>query len=335
MKNKLHRKNNHPFPAGSGGRIRQRGVALVTALLVVSLATVAAVAMATRFQVDMRRTGNLLNGEQAYAYAMAAESWAYVILRRDRADNKHDSLDEDWATALPPIPVEGGFVNGLVADLQGRFNVNNLVGDAGAVDTIQLDYYKRLLEILGLEAALAPALLDWIDTDINATFPDGAEDDEYLGADLPYRAGNRPLVDISELRLVKGYTPEVLVALEPHITALPEPTVININTATAVVLQALHAELEGSDVEQLIEARDEEHVGEPFTDKKVFLAHEVLAGLELLVEVGIQSDWFNVQTDVSVGRGQARLESRIVRGENTLQVVSRTRTGKRLLPGEE
>ena len=310
---------------------RQRGVALVTALLVVSLATVAAVAMVTRFQVDMRRTGNLLNGEQAYAYAMAAESWAYVILRRDLADNQHDSLGEDWSTALPPIPVEGGFVNGRIEDLQGRFNVNNLVDDEGGVDKIQLDYYKRLLEILDLEPALAPALQDWIDADITATFPDGAEDNEYLLADLPYRAGNRSLADISELRLIKGYTPEVLAVLVPHITALPDTTAININTATPLVLQALHAELDESDIEQLITDRDVE----PFTDKKAFLAHNALAGLELVVDVDIKSDWFNVQTDVSVGRGQARLESRIVRGENTLQVVSRTRTGKRLLPQEE
>jgi len=310
---------------------RQRGVALVTALLVVSLATVAAVAMVTRFQVDMRRTGNLLNGEQAYAYAVAAESWAYVILRRDLADNQHDSLGEDWSTALPPIPVEGGFVNGRIEDLQGRFNVNNLVDDEGGVDTIQLDYYKRLLEILDLEPALAPALQDWIDADITATFPDGAEDNEYLLADLPYRAGNRSLADISELRLIKGYTPEVLAVLVPHITALPDTTAININTATPLVLQALHAELDESDIEQLITDRDVE----PFTDKKAFLAHNALAGLELVVDVDIKSDWFNVQTDVSVGRGQARLESRIVRGENTLQVVSRTRTGKRLLPQEE
>ena len=334
MKNKLHRKDNHPFPAGSGGRIRQRGVALVTALLVVSLATVAAVAMATRFQVDMRRTGNLLNGEQAYAYAMAAESWAYVILRRDRADNKHDSLDEEWSTALPPIPVEGGFVNGRIEDLQGRFNVNNLVGNQGGVDTVQLDYYKRLLELLDLEAALAPALQDWMDADINATFPDGAEDDEYLLADLPYRAGNRPLTDISELRLIKGYTPEVLAVLEPHVTALPDTTVININTATPVVLQALHAELDESDIELLITARDVDQEGEPFTDIKAFLASDALAGLELAVDVDVQSDWFNVLTDVSVGRGQARLESRILRGDNTQQVVSRTRTGRRLLPEE-
>jgi general secretion pathway protein K len=313
----------------------QRGVALVTALLVVSLAIIAATAMVTRFQVDMRRTGNLLNGEQAYAYAMAAESWAYVILRRDRADNKHDALDEGWSTALPPIPVEGGFVNGRVEDLQGRFNVNNLVGNEGGVDTIQLDYYKRLLEILDLEPALAPALQDWIDADINATFPDGAEDDEYLLSEPPYRTGNRPLADISELRLIKGYTAEVLAVLEPHITALPDLTVINVNTATPVVLQALHAELDESDVQQLLEVRDAEQDGEPFTDMKAFLAHEALAGLELAIDVDVQSDWFNVLTDVSVGRGLARLESRILRGESGLQVVSRTRTGKRLLPEEE
>jgi general secretion pathway protein K len=335
----------NPLPGGEGtdevatrwrvGRNRQQGVALVTALLVVSLAAVAAVAMAARFQVDMRRTGNLLNGEQAYAYAVAAESWAYVILRRDLKESKHDSLDEDWSTALPPIPIEGGFVNGNVEDLQGRFNVNNLITADGKLDKVQLEYYKRLLDVLGLDAALAPALQDWIDPDIDVTFPDGAEDDEYLRADLPYRAANRPLVDISELRLVKGYTREVLAVLEPHVTALPAATLINVNTATPVVLRALHADLEEDDVEQLLEARDEALDGEPFTDKKAFLAHNALAGLNLAIDVDVKSDWFNVQTDVSVGRGLARLDSRLLRSEKTLQVISRTRTGRRILIEEE
>jgi len=310
---------------------RARGVALVTALLVVSLATVAAVAMATRFQVDLRRTGNLLNGEQAYAYARAAESWAAVILRRDMAESKYDALDEAWATALPPIPVEGGFVNGRVEDLQGRFNVNNLVAENGEVDAEQLEYYKRLLEALSLEPALAPALVDWIDKDINATFPDGAEDDEYLLADIPYRAANRPLVDVSELRLVKGYTPEVLAVLTPNITALPAATKLNINTATAAVLKALHPDMEDTNVEQLISAREQT----PFTDVASFQAHDALAGLELPIEVGVQSNWFNVQTDVSIGRGQARLESLLFRDAKGLQILARTRTGKRILPAEE
>lgn len=321
-----------PYTAGKSRRTtRQRGVALVTALLVVTLATVAAVAMAARFQVDLRRTANLVNGEQAYAYALSAEGWAYVVLRRDLRESQHDSLDEDWSTALPPIPVEGGFVNGLVEDLQGRFNVNNVVKVDGSVNQVQLDYYKRLLDLLDLEPELAPALLDWLDGNIDATFPDGAEDDEYLLADIPYRAGNRPLVDVSELRLIKGYTAEVMLALEPHITVLPMPTPINVNTATPLVLQALHKELDESDIEQLLADRDEA----AFTDLKAFLAHDSLAGLEIAVATDVKTDWFSVLTDVSVGRGRARLESMLFRNNNNLQVVSRVRTAKRIPEDEE
>lgn len=322
--------NGYESRAGNG---RQRGVALVTALLVVSLATVAAVAMATRLQVDMRRTGNLLNGEQAYAYAIAAESWAYVILRRDQAESDYDSLSEDWATALPPIAVEGGFVNGHIEDLQGRFNINNLLKDGGeptaaeaAVNAGELAYFKRLLELLELEPALAPALLDWLDADINTRFPDGAEDEAYLLADPPYRAANRPMVSISELRLVKGFTPAVIAVLGPHVTALPEETIININTATPMVLQALHKELDGSGVEQLIADRGEDG----YEKVDTFLEHDALAGLELDIEVDITSDWFNVLTATSVGRGQAQLESLFWRSDDQLQILSRVRTRRPL-----
>jgi len=305
----------------------QRGVALVTALLVVSLATVAAVAMATRLQVDVRRTGNLLHGEQAYAYALAAESWADVILRRDADDSNIDTLAEDWATALPPIAVEGGFVSGRIQDLQGRFNVNNLIGTDGKPSEPDLEYFKRLLVLLEAEPELATALLDWIDADINATFPDGAEDDIYLLETPPYRAANRPLVSTSELRLVKGYSAELIALLEPYITALPEATALNVNTASAVVLQALHADLGEMDAAQIIEARGEEG----FTGLDAFLALDALAGLELDVDVDIKSDWFNVLTDVRIGRGQAQLESRMQRSGKALTVGYRVRT-RRLLP---
>ena len=311
---------------------RQQGVALVTALLVVSMAIVAAVAMATRLQVDMRRTGNLLHGEQAYAYAMAAESWAQVILLRDREDNEYDYLGENWATALPPIAVEGGFVSGNIIDLQGRFNVNNLVNEAGEPVESQLAYFKRLLTVLQLDETLAPALLDWIDADINATFPDGAEDDTYLLAEPPYRAANRPLVSISELRLVKGFTSEMIAILGPHITALPGATVINVNTATAEVLEALHEGLDSSGAGQLIADRGEDG----YSEIETFLAHDALAGLELAVTVDIKSEWFAVLTDVSVGRGYASLESRMFREGNSIKIISRIRVRRRLQPpGEE
>jgi general secretion pathway protein K len=285
--------NSLPLPGGG----RQRGVALVTALLVVSLATVAAVAMATRLHVDVRRTGNLLHGEQAYAYALAAESWAEVILGRDANDSKIDTLAEDWATALPPIAVEGGFVSGRIEDLQGRFNVNNLVGADGKASKPDLEYFKRLLGLLDVEPGLATALLDWIDADIDTTFPDGAEDDIYLLETPPYRAANRPLVSTSELRLVKGYSAEIIALLEPYITALPEPTALNVNTASPLLLQALHAELGPTDAEQILEARGEEG----FAEQGSFLALDALAGLQLDVDVDIKSDWFRVLTDGAHG----------------------------------
>jgi general secretion pathway protein K len=312
------------------GSCRERGVALVTALLVVALATVAAVAMATRLHVDLRRAGNLLHGEQAYAYALAAESWARVILKRDAGDNKVDSFEDDWATSLPPIAVEGGLVDGEINDLQGRFNVNNLVTDSGEADQPSLEYYRLLLERLGLDQALASALLDWIDSDINATFPGGVEDEDYLLADPPYRAANRRLVDISELRLVQGYTAEVIATLAPHVAAIPRATNINVNTATPEVLLALHKDLQAGAVEDLLAAREQQ----AYESVNDFLAEDAFAGLQLPVEVSVQSEWFLVLTDVVVGGGRARLRSLLHREDEATQVIMRTRGQHYLMPTE-
>ena len=333
----------HQRPAAAlCGPGSQRGVALVTALLVVSVVTVVAVAMATRQHIDVRRTGNLIHGEQAYDYALAAESWARVILRRDAEDSDYDSLAEDWATALPPIAVEGGQVNGAVEDLQGRFNLNNLAGsqntDAeaeagagpGADKEANLAYYKRLLDILGLEPALADTLADWTDTNIDARFPNGAEDEYYLLLERPYRTANRPLVSISELRLVKGYDPHAIELLLPHVTALPAATSINVNTATPIVLQALNPELSESDVSALITDRGENG----YENINDFLSHNSLAGLELDMDIDVNSDYFKVLTDVVIGQSRAQLESLLERASKTTRIVYRTRTRNRALQAQ-
>jgi general secretion pathway protein K len=311
------------------GLSAQRGVALVTALLVVSVVTVAAVAMATRQHIDVRRTGNLIHGEQAYDYALAAESWARVVLRRDVEDSDYDSLAEDWATALPPIAVEGGLVDGAVEDMQGRFNLNNLANTqnqgegegAGADQGADFAYYKRMLDILGLEAALADTLVDWIDADINVRFPNGAEDEYYLLLERPYRTANRSLVSVSELRLVKGYDQRAIELLLPHVTALPAETSINVNTATPIVLQALNSGLSESDVSALIADRGEKG----YENINDFLSHNALAGLEIDTDVDVNSDYFRVLTDVVIGQSRAQLESLLERESKTTRIVYRTR----------
>jgi general secretion pathway protein K len=295
---------------------------LITTLLVVSLATVIAVAMATRQHIDVRLTGNLLHGEQAYAYALAAEAWARVILRRDDLESDHDSLNEDWATALPPIVVEGGQVSGKIEDLQGRFNINNLAMQDGKDSEADVAYFRRLLEILQLEPSLTDALLDWIDADINVRFPDGAEDENYLLGGIPYRTANRPLVSVSELRLVAGFDQNAVRLLEPYVTALPQRTRINVNTASPVVLLAMNKDLTPGDVDALIAGRGETG----YANAQAFLSQDALAGRELAGAVDVRSSYFLVHTDVIVGQGQAHLESLVARDKGKTRVLSRTRT---------
>jgi len=101
----------------------QRGVALITVMLVVALATTAAVNMAGRQQLDIRRTENVLYQGQALMYLLGVESWARQFLSDDRRKNKIDHLGEDWAVRLPPLPIEGGQLMGFIDDLQGRCKI--------------------------------------------------------------------------------------------------------------------------------------------------------------------------------------------------------------------
>jgi general secretion pathway protein K len=287
---------------------------------VVAIATVAAVAMASRQQLDIRRTGNLLHGEQAWAYTLGAESWARVVLLRDLKESKIDTLVEDWATRPPASIVEGGSIIGRILDMQGRFNVNSLVA-GGAADPVAIDQYKRLLKNLELDESLADPLVDWIDEDINARFPDGAEDETYLLLDTPYRVANQPLADISELRLVKGYEPEVIAKLRPFVVALPQPTPVNVNTASAEVLSSVAEDLTLSDGEALVEARGEEG----FQSVDRFKQQPALAGKQKLATLSVESDWFLVISEANIGQGRARLASLIQRTDRATLVVRRQR----------
>src|SRR5690606_21757212 len=106
---------------------RQRGIALITALLVVAIATLLAVEMASRERLDIRRTQNLIAGDQAYDLALAAESWALDILRADLEEgNEWDGMQDNWAQPILLPPFEGAILNMRIEDLQGRFNLNNL-----------------------------------------------------------------------------------------------------------------------------------------------------------------------------------------------------------------
>lgn len=241
---------------------RQRGVALLMALLIVALATVAAVSVAKDQFLHARRAQNLLHSDQAYVYALGVERWGLGVLSKDsRQDTaatlRMDAVTEPWNTPLAQTEVEGGSVAGRLEDLQGRFNLNNLA-DGDAQDQLrQLAYLQRLLRVLELDPALAAAIADWLDSDVDTRYPGGAEDLAYMRGELPYRTGNGAMGDSSELLLVAGITPAVFERLAPYVTALPRGTAINVNTAPAPVLRALSDQLDPQALEAALAVREQ------------------------------------------------------------------------------
>jgi general secretion pathway protein K len=308
-----------------------RGVALITVLLVVSFATVAAVALSSRLQVDIRRTENLLRSDQAWQHALGIEKWAQGLLMTDLKESPQtDNLLELWYEPLVSVPIEGGMVNARLYDQQGLFNLNNLLDAKGKPSPVDKDRFQRLLAMFDLERELANAVIDWLDENTDETPPRGAEDSVYQGQTPAYRSANRRMAHVSELLLVEGFTSEAYEALEPYVTALPDYVRININTAPVPVLMSLAPGIEEQDAEALVDRREQL----PYTNENEFLDEPALAGPAQAVltkagGLGVKSDYFLVKGAVDVGKARVGLSSLLRRTVPTkpVQVIHRMREG--------
>jgi general secretion pathway protein K len=220
---------------------RQRGIALITAVLIVALATILAINVSFRGMVDQRRSANLFALDQGYEVALGAEAWGADILRKDAADSQVDHFGEAWAQTLPPLPIDEGVgtVEGRLEDMQGRFNLNNLAFADGTPNPRAIEELQRILTMLELEPTWAATIADWIDADPQPGFPDGAEDTVYTGENPPHLAANMPVTRASELLQMPGFGAERYRKLAPYVTALPVGTKLNVCTAPGVVLDAL------------------------------------------------------------------------------------------------
>jgi general secretion pathway protein K len=217
----------------------QRGVALITAVLMVALATILAVNVSFRGFLDQRRSATLFALDQGFEIALGAEAWAADFLQRDAQESQTDHLGEKWARPLPPLPIEGGTVAGRLEDLQGRFNLNNLVFADGTTNADAVKQLERILVTLQIEPTWAMAMADWVDQDAQPGFPDGAEDTVYTGQNPPYLAANMPITRASELMVLPGFGAARYAKLKPYVTALPVGTPLNVCTAPGIVLDAL------------------------------------------------------------------------------------------------
>ncbi len=292
---------------------RQRGVAIVLAMGVVALAAIAATAIAVSQSTWSRRNELSAGHVQAQAMVGAGVDWARAVLSDDRrTSGTVDHLGEPWALRLAPIPVDNGELLGHIEDAQGRYNLNNLVS-GGKINIKQYENFQRLLSILDLPPQLAGALADWIDADSEPQPQGGAEDGYYLALDPPYLAANRPLADVEELALVRGFDAGVRARLRPFVTALPRFTPVNVNTAPPEVIAAIIRNMDIDMARAFALERDRAY----FRDPAEFY-NRLPPGASSSVgmdDVAFKSDYFIATLRVKIGDAQARGTALLARPE--------------------
>lgn len=298
----------------------QQGVAMIVAILVVSLASVTAISMTTRNDRDLRRTANILNGDQAWRYGMGAEAFVNIVLRRDAEANKFDHPGEVWLEPVT-LPIEEGFLKGQIQDQQGCFNLNNLVGTD---DDKHLAVLERLLGFLRIDASLGQALKDWIDPDQEAGIPDGAEDNHYFARTPAYRTADYSFVSITEIKLVQGVDEENYDILSKQLCVLPENnTAVNVNMATPELLAALAKADATPDSMSTLYTKVRN--GEAFETSDDFLRDDATAGLTFEVPLSTQSEWFLASASATIADTAVTQVSLIKRESGGAKTVARSR----------
>ncbi|MEM5431677.1 type II secretion system minor pseudopilin GspK [Cupriavidus oxalaticus] len=323
-------------------RRRARGAAVVTALLMVTLAVVVVSGMLWRQQVQIRAIENQRLLAQATWIERAAVDWARLILRDDQRRTNVDQLGEPWAVPIAETRLsdflgaslrtdaagETSFLSGRILDAQARFNLANLViwtatagqGRAASVDPAAQAAYRRLLQTVGLNPQLAESTARAM---LQAAQGGGGSGGDSGGG----RAAPRPLDSVQGLLSLPGYTPEMVAVLEPFVTVLPERTLVNANTAEAEVLAAVIDKLPLERARELVRQRDRAYfnnIGNVQTQLAAVAPQADSASLSNMIDV--RSHYFLVYGLVRHERASRLQVSLIFRGEplgatNTTRVV--------------
>jgi general secretion pathway protein K len=295
---------------------RESGIAALTAILVVAVAASAAAMMLSQQSAMLDQTMLVASRAQAEQYATAGLDWARGVLAQDARGAQVDSLDEGWAKPIVGLPVERAVVAGAIADEQGKLNLNNLV-DRGRRSEPDIRHFRNLLTSLSLSPELAEPVVEWM-------LPNGS-DAYYLSLPRPYRSARGPIAQVDELYRIRGFDGATVQRLRPFVTALPDRTKLNANTANERVLAAAFDNAEK--VASLVAERRRK----PFENAQAFqqrLGQENLTPVIAAGDFDVKSGWFSVL--VSVQQDDVLLGTEaLVKREDTSKGGGSTVTWKR------
>ncbi len=272
---------------------QQRGVVIVVALFIVALVATMAYLMMERLQRDTVRTTLILRNMQAELYAQGSIAWAIDVLRGNWEQQKQNQVIDRMSVVSPVNEVNGYRIRSTIDDMQGRFNLNNLSNPDA-----QKDFLRLMLAVApNLKEDQAQDILkataDWVTVS-------GAKNEysqHYQQMKLPYRAAHRVMASPSEWLMVKGMTPALYAILSPYVTALPEATLINVQTALAPVLITLSPTVTLPAALAIVTAQAQSLPGttEAFLNQDIVKNHQIPVG-----KITVASGYFLVRTDVEI-----------------------------------
>ncbi len=309
---------------------RQRGVALLTILVMVALATILAAGIAKHQKNTADNTAYLMRQNQSMLYAKSGEAF-FAELLKDDAENAGsvDDLQENWAKPMPPFPVDDGYVAGVLQDESGKFNLNSLVTADGAINENAKKWFEKILVRAGLPAQLSEAVIDWQDQDDEQTGAMGAESSYYRGLPHSPLPPNANFHSVDELKQVRGFEEGRDQLIAPYVSALPSHDAsVNINTAPAFVLASIDEKLNVNAVQQMLTRKqaDLQHFDslsqlwetEPF--------NSISADSKTLVSdlLGVQSNYFKAKIEIELSGRKRQFTSELMRKDKEVYVVSRS-----------
>ena len=322
----------HQFPA------KEHGAALLTVLLLVAVIAVLAAHGIDRLAGATKLASNSRELSQAKAYLIAAESIGMkaaediVSISPSRTTNFGD-----WNGKEQSFPVPGGIINATLSDGGNCFNINGLVRgqqDMLAANQQGVAQFARLMELLdvpsGDAADISASVVDWIDSD-NIASPTGAEDQYYQQLERPYRTANALISDVSELRAVKGVTPQIYEALAPWLCALPEAALSPININTLRPEQAILLAVLSNNGPDLVRTRQflASRPANGYADLNDFWSQPFVAGFEAISEVQAQTKlatrWFRLDMSVQMQSAHVVERALVDAGRKPARLVHRQR----------
>lgn len=294
---------------------KQRGIAVITAILIAALVASLAFALSARQRHCLNLLSNRNDLSAAQSIALSAIDLARLTLRDDMRSNQVDHLLEAWTVPVPPINVEEGRARGRIVELQGRFNLYNLQS-GGKVSQTGVAALRRLLSAHNLPASWADKMAQAMATQ-EASWKKPVQLSN--GMTVSGTAILLTVATLPELAELAGIDGEKLTALEPVVSILPESTSVNVNFAPPEVLMAVTPGLSLKEAERLAIRRITTHFrsGQDFVNA----LPENLRTFTKPATFTVESQYFLSEAEAWYGRAHVRLLALLYRQRSKMPEV--------------